>query len=57
MINGVDHLCSVLVDELQREAIRVAVENTSGVKTIEDHLVWVEPMSGMTISAPENTAS
>ncbi len=55
--NGVVHLWGVLLDERQREAIRVAVENTSGVKTIEDHLVWVEPMSGMTIAAPESTVS
>ena len=51
---GVVHLWGVLLDERQREAIHVAVENTSGVKSIEDHLVWVEPMSGIAIPMPDD---
>lgn len=51
--NGVVHLWGVLLDERQREAIYVVVENTTGVKGIEDHLVWVEPMSGMAIPMPD----
>jgi CBS domain-containing protein len=54
--NGVVHLWGVLLDERQREAIHVAVENVGGVKAIEDHLVWVEPMSGMAIPMPDDTA-
>jgi len=50
--NGVVHLWGVLLDERQREAIRVAVENITGVKSIVDHLVWVEPVSGMVVPAP-----
>jgi hypothetical protein len=26
---------------------RAAAENTPGVKAVEDHLVWVDPVSGM----------
>ena len=52
--DGVAHLWGVVLDERQREAIRVVAENTPGVKGIEDHLVWVEPMSGMAISAPDD---
>jgi CBS domain-containing protein len=51
--DGVAHFWGVLLDERQREAIHVVAENTAGVKGIEDHLVWVEPMSGMAISAPD----
>jgi CBS domain-containing protein len=51
--DGVAHLWGVVLDERQREAIRVVAENTAGVKSIEDHLVWVEPMSGMAVSAAD----
>jgi CBS domain-containing protein len=52
--NGVVHLWGVLLDERQREAVRVLCENTPGVKTVEDHLVWVEPMSGMALPGPDS---
>ena len=51
--NGVAHLWGTLLDERQRPAIRVVVENTPGVKQIEDHLAWIEPMSGIAIPIPE----
>jgi hypothetical protein len=41
------HLSGTLFDERHRGAIRVAAERIPGVKTIEDHLVWVDPISGM----------
>jgi len=47
--NGVVTLSGVVTDERQRQALRVVAENVAGVKKIEDHLVWVEPMSGMVI--------
>jgi CBS domain-containing protein len=52
--NGVVNLWGTLFDERQRDAIRVAAENTPGVKAVEDHLVWVEPLSGMVMRSPEN---
>jgi CBS domain-containing protein len=51
--NGVVHLWGALTDERQRQGIRVAAENTPGVKRVEDHLVWVEPVSGM-VFPPSN---
>jgi len=51
--NGVVHLWGSLTDERQRRGIRVAAENTPGVKRVEDHLVWVEPMSGMVVLPPD----
>ena len=50
--NGVVNLWGTLFDERQRDAIRVAAENTPGVKAVEDHLVWVEPLSGMVMRSP-----
>lgn len=49
---GVVELWGSILDERQREAIRVAVENVAGVKGIVDHLVWVEPFSGTIVGAP-----
>src|SRR5262250_3701961 len=49
--NGVVHLSGTLLDERHRGAIRVATERIPGVKGIEDHLVWVDPVSGMVIPA------
>ena len=50
--NGVVDLNGVILDEKEREALRVAAENVPGVKAVEDHLVWVEPVSGTIIDAP-----
>jgi hypothetical protein len=35
--------------------LRVAAENVPGVRAVEDHLVWVEPVSGTIIDAPQET--
>lgn len=47
--DGVVELWGVIIDERQREALKVAAENVPGVKAVKDHLVWVEPTSGMVI--------
>jgi CBS domain-containing protein len=51
--NGVVDLNGVILDEKERAALRVAAENVPGVKAVEDHLVWVEPVSGTIIDAPQ----
>ncbi|HUB96181.1 MAG TPA: CBS domain-containing protein [Stellaceae bacterium] len=51
--NGTVELRGVIGDERQRQALKVAAENVDGVKKVVDHLVWVEPVSGMAIS-PED---
>ena len=53
--NGVVDLNGVILDEKERQALRVAAENVPGVRAVEDHLVWVEPMSGTIIDAPQET--
>jgi osmotically-inducible protein OsmY len=55
--NGVVHLWGTLTDERQRQGIRVVAENTPGVKRVEDHLVWIEPMSGVVVPSVEDFKS
>jgi CBS domain-containing protein len=45
--SAVVELWGVITDERQRQAYVVAAENVPGVKLVHDHLVWVDPMSGM----------
>ena len=52
--DGVVKLTGALTDERERQAIRVAAENIPGVKKVEDHLIWIEPNSGVIIRAPED---
>jgi hypothetical protein len=37
------------LDERERKALLVAVENVPGVKAVNDHVVFVEPTTGMVI--------
>ena len=50
--DGVVELKGAIFDERQRQALKVAVENVSGVKAVRDHLVWIEPISGTTLEPP-----
>ena len=47
--NGVVELWGIITDDRERQALIVAAENIPGVKEVRDHLVWVEPTSGMAI--------
>ena len=49
--DGVVELWGALIDERQREALKVAAENIPGVKAVKDHMVWIEPVSGIAIAA------
>jgi len=51
--DGVVGLDGVILDEKEREALRVAAENAPGVRAVEDRLAWVEPVSGTIIDAPQ----
>lgn len=55
--DAVAHLWGVILDERQREAIMLAARNVPGVKETHDHLVWVEPMTGMSFDSPEDSAA
>jgi CBS domain-containing protein len=47
--NGVVHLRGAILDDRLRDALRVACKNVPGVKSVRDHLVLVEPVSGMVL--------
>lgn len=44
-------LWGTILDERDREALKVLAENVPGVKAVNDHMVWVEPMSGFVVDA------
>jgi CBS domain-containing protein len=50
--DGTVDLWGTIFYEREREALRVLVENIPGVKSVRDHLVWIEPLSGMVFDAP-----
>jgi CBS domain-containing protein len=47
--HGVVELKGIVTDEREREALRVAAERLPGVTEVRDHLVWIEPLSGMVV--------
>jgi len=55
--DGVVELWGAITDDRQRTALKVAAENVPGVKAVKDHLVWVEPTTGMTIEAQDRTTA
>ncbi|MGB9045189.1 MAG: CBS domain-containing protein [Pseudolabrys sp.] len=46
---GVVELWGSIFDERHREALKVMAENISGVRAVKDHLVWIEPTTGMAL--------
>jgi CBS domain-containing protein len=51
---GVAELHGVITDDRERAGLIVTAENVPGVKQVRDHLVWVEPMSGMAFPSAED---
>ncbi len=47
-------LRGTITEDSARQAMVVAAENVPGVHAVHDHLVWVEPVSGMTV-LPQDT--
>jgi CBS domain-containing protein len=56
VLDGNVHLTGAIFDERLRAAIRVAVENVPGVRSIHDHMVWIEPTSGAYLLSQEDEA-
>lgn len=50
--NGVAELTGLITDGREREAMRVLTENVPGVRGVVDHLVWIEPYTGMICDTP-----
>jgi hypothetical protein len=55
--DGIVDLWGSITDHRERQALIVAAENVPGVKGVHDHLVWIEPMSGMAVLPPEEEAA
>ena len=53
--DGVVELFGVITDERQREALHVACENVPGVKSVKDHMAWIDPTTGITFDPPDVT--
>jgi CBS domain-containing protein len=51
---SVVELWGTITDERERQACIVTAENVAGVRAVHDHLIWVEPISGMAFPAPED---
>lgn len=49
--NGVVDLRGAITDERERTALKVAAETVPGVEGVHDHLVWVEPTTGLVLPA------
>jgi hypothetical protein len=55
--DGIAELWGTIMDERERRACVVAAENVAGINKVRDHLVWVEPMSGMAFPSAEDEAN
>jgi CBS domain-containing protein len=54
--DAIIELWGAVTDERERQAIVVAAENVPGVKEVRDHMVWVDPTSGMAFYSPADDA-
>lgn len=51
--HGVVEYWGSILEEHEREALKVAAENIPGVKSVRDHLALVDPASGTVIYSPD----
>jgi len=50
--DGVAELAGTIFDERERLAAKVAAENVPGIKSITDHLTWIDPYYGVALPPP-----
>ena len=55
--NGVAEIWGTIFDEREREAVRVVAENVPGIKAVKEHLVLMEPLSGIAFEVPDDEPS
>jgi CBS domain-containing protein len=53
---SVAELWGTITDERERQACVFTAENVAGVRAVHDHLIWVEPISGMAFPSPQDEA-
>ncbi|MFQ0812400.1 hypothetical protein AVM02_03250 [Brucella anthropi] len=51
---GIVEFHGIIFDDTVREAIRVAAENVPGVKNVVDHLLCIDPITGLYLSSPDD---
>jgi len=51
--DGVVDIWGTITNEPERHGIRVIAENTPGVTSVNDHLVYIEPYTGTVIETPD----
>jgi CBS domain-containing protein len=54
--DGIVELWGTVMDDRERQALIVAVENIPGVKAVRNHISWIEPMSGYVFEPEDNDA-
>ena len=52
VVDGIVTLAGTILDERERDALRVAAENVPGVKAVRDELIWIDPNSGTYLGPP-----
>jgi CBS domain-containing protein len=52
--SGIVDLWGTILDEREREALKVLAQNVPGVNEVRDHMIWEEPTSGFT-SGPDDS--
>lgn len=52
--NAIVELHGVITDDSERDGLRVLAESIPGVRGVHDRLMWLEPLSGTVIEAPED---
>jgi CBS domain-containing protein len=55
--NGVVELWGTITEGSQGEALKVCAENIAGVTKVVNHLIWIDPMSGMVIEDAADAGS
>jgi CBS domain-containing protein len=54
--DGVVDVWGTITNEEERRGIRVIAENAAGVKSVKDHMVYIEPYTGTVIEGPDAAA-
>ncbi len=55
--DGAVELWGTILDERQRDALKVAAENIAGVKAVRDHLAWIEPVLGTVVESRDGAST
>jgi CBS domain-containing protein len=57
VVRGVVTLTGTILDERERQGLKVVAENIPGVVEVRDQLTWIDPFSGMVLAPPSESSS